>query len=52
MGRVETECTDVAERADHLTVIAGAERIAAILNHKQIVSLCHTHDLAEVKWIA
>ena len=52
MGRVEAERANVAEGADHLTVIAGAERVAAILDDEQIVLFCHPHDLAKVERIA
>ena len=46
--RIETERSHFSERAQHLTIKGGTERVAHVLNHNQIVLAHYRHDSVHV----
>jgi hypothetical protein len=52
VGGVERQRRQLAERADRLAVVGGAERVAAVLDQQQAVAAAEVGDRAEVERVA
>lgn len=52
VGRVETECADVAKGADQFAVVGGTERVATVFDQPQIMLFAQCYDHVQVVRIA
>ena len=52
MGGIETQRADVAKRPHMLAIDGGAERVAAVLDQEQAVTIAQRADRAHVERVA